>query len=228
MTGYTFTACFSDIAERVNECSQLGDIRRSDFFGVFDEPSRFSSCDDVEATVKTFFRSNKFLGTERSDIRIGHLTRWSDLEWDVSRHFSGGVLNLGEYRTAALVGDQVKIAELLALIEELPISAFVVWGFLNGSEPFQSLDMSLLPCVLGLEILDPHEYLPVVIEVPHGESTFIPSAFDGAFNPYWCAGGKTCPRNECASEEGLEEVIVKGPRSDGGWAKFEHARPART
>lgn len=227
-----FEKLFPKQARDVRECTVLTNDIKAEFFALFDG-RRHTTKSDMEFEAKKYFREHKFLGAvvalRAHGERLGRLHEWSAVEGLVFDALDLTYDKVASYRDKVTMGDMNALDELLDRLQDESI-ALVVWCFrnLNGGPPFKDISLDSLPCRLGLDKLDIDDYFPIEINVPTGLPVRRSTAFDGAYNEYWCPGGTTCPREECSGESGLPEVVAPGSKLHVNGLKFKHAKSPDT
>jgi len=233
----SFKSHFHKQAGNIERCTELKAKSKKDFFDAMERVGDDSIA--LRAKAGEYFRQRKFGGGKVNlgkEARLGRIHQWTAIA-DAFQKANGGNFNPGDDpelkgpRQNFEAGDAAEkanvINDVLEFIPDLPFGP-LVWAFLFADEdrPFVSRELAELPCRLGLEYLEASRYFPIELSIPVTADVRKPTAFDAGLDEYWCPGGRTCPRAECAGRTGFEEVVAQGydktARPNG--LTFSHAK----
>lgn len=230
-----FEDCFSRQALNIKNCTQLSEEQKNNFFDTMAHAANDEIV--VRKMAEEYFRDTdpktkkkrKLCGESivlTDETCLGRMHKWKAIEDELRECKINGDIVPAEavlgWKERFFTGNSAikrnVLEEVLETLQDFNAkSPYIIWAFLYKEidRPFAKENIEELPCRLGLENIMTNEYLPMELKHDLAVDAKKPTAFDAELDKYWCPGGRTCARNECAGKNGFEEAVMSGLHTGG-------------
>jgi hypothetical protein len=201
---------FKVFAANLESDPHISEVMRNELLTVIEiQPQT-----EWRACIESYCRSNKLSGpvcTLRSKELLGRvhsmeaLTQQISEQMNISREMAHDFL-------LSVITDPDFGATLLQQASNVPLSAWLIWSFRNGSaakDPFRGINIADLLCILGVDSNVLGRCVYFAHSLPTSITAYRPTVFDAELNQYWRPGGFTIPLETCSHQysSGMEEVV---------------------